>query len=250
MVEDKTKFLRQVAVKMLIGDIFRAEFVQEKDENKLNHLLTIKNEKIYRVNLIAVVVNKEKIGSITNLLVDDGTSELIVRSFEEDKYVEELGVGDVLLVIGRVRMYNNEKYLAPEIIKKTDPVWLKVRSLELQSGKSQLLVENIEKNKDIEIVQKGKKKELVEEIEKNEEIKKIIKNEVIDIDEDVEEDLSLSLLPAEKIIKLIKKLDQGEGVLIEDILEKSDLKETELLLEKMMESGDIFQNQPGRVKVL
>lgn len=252
MTENKKNILRQVAVKILIKDIFQAEYVQEEEENKSNYLLTSKNEKIYRVNLIAIVVNKEKIGSITNLLVDDGTSGIIVRSFEETRYVEELDIGDVLVVIGKIRIYNKEKYLAPEIIKKTSPDWLKVRSLELQSNKKDQIID--EKDQIIgdeidNLVEKVKKIDL-KLIKK---VEMVIPNEINKIDkinEEVNEDLSLSLLPAEKIIKLIKELDKGDGVLIEEIIEKSDLEETEQLLEIMMKRGDIFQNNPGKIKVL
>ena len=249
MIENKKNILRQVAVKILIKGIFQAEYVQEKDEDKSNYLLTSKSEKIYRVNLIAIVVDKEKIGSITNLLVDDGTSEMIVRSFEENKHVEELDIGDAVLVIGKIRIYNKEKYLAPEIIKKTSPDWLKIRFLELQSNKNDQiiddemynLVEKVKKN-DVKVIKKV-------EVVIQDEINKVNKiSEEVKFGED--EDLSLSLLPAEKIIKLIKELDKGEGVLIEEIIEKSDLEKTEQLLEIMIKKGDIFQNNPGKIKVL
>ena len=50
-------------------------------------------------------------------------------------------------------------------------------------------------------------------------------------------------------LPLIKELDPGEGVPIEVIIEKSDLEDAEKLLKKMLEKGDIFQNQPGKVKI-
>ena len=58
------------------------------------------------------------------------------------------------------------------------------------------------------------------------------------------------ILPAEKMMSLIKELDRGQGVLIEELIEKSPLKETELLITKMLENGEIFQNAPGKVKIL
>ena len=38
--------------------------------------------------------------------------------------------------------------------------------------------------------------------------------------------------------------------MMEEIISKSPLNNTEQLLEKMLESGEIFQNSPGKVKVL
>ena len=57
-------------------------------------------------------------------------------------------------------------------------------------------------------------------------------------------------MPTEKIIHLIKELDSGDGALIEDVIERSPLDETNKLLETMLEKGDIFQSQPGKIKVL
>jgi len=58
------------------------------------------------------------------------------------------------------------------------------------------------------------------------------------------------VLPVEKVMNLIKELDKGQGVLIEELIERSPLKETEVLLTKMLEKGEIFQNAPGKVKML
>jgi len=38
--------------------------------------------------------------------------------------------------------------------------------------------------------------------------------------------------------------------LIEEVLEKSLLTNSEKMLQKMLECGEIFENQPGKVKVL
>ena len=58
------------------------------------------------------------------------------------------------------------------------------------------------------------------------------------------------MLPIQKLTNLIKELDTGDGVLIEEVISKSPLNDTEQLIEKMLENGDIFQNLPGKVKVL
>jgi len=92
-------------------------------------------------------------------------------------------------------------------------------------------------------------KEVNKVSEKNiEEVKNVEKvdveeNEIVDVEENV-------LLPVQKIINLIKELDPGEGVMIEELISKSMLNDTEKLIEKMLEAGDIYQNLPGKVKVL
>jgi RPA family protein len=156
------------------------------------------------------ILNIEKKGSITNILVDDGTGNIVVRLFEEDN--NTINIGDTIIIIGKLRKYYDEKYISPEIVKKINPLWLKVRVKELKNF-------NFENNNI-----------------------KFIKEEIIE-DED-------HLLPFEILIKLINQLDKGNGVAIETILEKSTLKETEKLIEKMLEKGDLFQNSPGKIKVL
>ena len=56
--------------------------------------------------------------------------------------------------------------------------------------------------------------------------------------------------PNEEIYLLIKKLDSGDGASIEDVVSESKNKESEGIIEKLLQNGDIFEIRPGRVKVL
>ena len=208
-------------------------------------------------------------GSVNSILIDDGTGKIVLRIFEENKAAFELEIGDVVQVIGKVRIFNQEKYIFPEVIKKTNSLWLKVRFSELQKNKQissdALEGKNKEKKKiEAETVEKVKKEEsakpLIKEEKSKEKELKILNiqqkqpeqntnSEILEvISEEIEE--NDPLLPYEIISKLISQLDKGEGVMIEEILEKSPLDKTEELIEKMLENGDIFQNMPGKVKLL
>ena len=213
---------RYIAKKMRIKELLTNIFNQGNEQESSS--LQLKNgEKIYRCNVLALILNKEVVGSLTNLLIDDGSGQIVVRSFEPNKCVEELQVGHPVLVIGRIRKYNEERYISPEIIKKVSPGWLKVRAIELQSEQNLI--------------------EPVAEVDQAEEIE--LKNN--NTSETIETD---DLLPLQKMVNLINKLDSGEGVLIEEIIEKSPIENTEVILEQMLEKGDIFQIMPGKVKVL
>jgi len=218
-------FTRHPAVKTLISDLNKGNYVQD-DEQAPNYL-EFKNKKIYRLNLIATLVEKEVIGSITNLLLDDGKGRIILRSFEENKNIEGLNVGDVVLVVGKIRTYNEERYISPEIVKKVNPLWLKLRSLEMKK--------------------KSEVKESRESENKKEDDIVLVEGDYLGKVEEQEEN---KLLPNQKIISLIKELDGGGGVLMEDIIEKSVLDNVEKILDRMLETGEIFQIQPGKVKVL
>jgi len=222
------KYTRHNSIKTTISELVLGEFVQEGEN--LNYLITETGQKVFRLNVLAIVVGKEKRGHITNIFIDDGTEKIVVRSFEENETITNISIGDVVMVVGKVRTYNKEKYISPEIIKKTNHLWLKVRSLELERKKNEM---KQEKTKLIDIPKKQEEKQN--------------KNFIGDVEEVVEEDI---LLPLQKLSKLISELDKGEGVLIEKIIEDSPLEKTEELLEKMLENGDIFQNTPGKVKVL
>lgn len=210
-METKNHFLRDAAKKVTIKQILSGKFVQE-GESSLFLLPSL--EKADQVNLVATLLMKEKIGNITNLLVDDGTGQIVLRFFENRPFIETIGAGSILLIIGKPRMYNQERYLSSEIVKSVSPSWLKVRKSELK-GYTQ---------------------------EPPSKILESVEQEVEPIEEPA--------LPTQKLIQLIKDLDQGEGARIEEILERSPLQQTEQLLEKLIETGDLFQNLPGRVKVL
>ncbi len=264
--KQEPKNQRQIAHKILLNTIIDNEYVIEKEQEP-NYLKIAQNLKIYRANIIAVVVGKEKIGMITNLLLDDSSGKITARIFEESKSIKNVEVGDCIQLIGKIRIYNEEKYISPEIVKKIDAQWLKVRSVELKnsnkknskidektdSKKRSEINNNKESNEkeDINSTEKKKQKEKKNE-DKNVKIKeqKSGENNLDDNNnnnENLIEDLSL---PSEKIIKLIKEIDKGQGVFIEELIEKSPLNDTEKVIQKMLENGDIFQNLPGKVKVL
>ncbi|MDP3734059.1 MAG: hypothetical protein Q8R37_02430 [Nanoarchaeota archaeon] len=211
---------RHRAQKVFITEILEGTLKTEEKEAIL--FLKTPTKEIYRLNIIAVVVGKEKRGSAINLFIDDSTGKITIRFFEDNTVATAAAVGDVLLVIGKTRSYQEEKYISPEIVKKIDHLWLKVRSLELAA--------------------------ITNHNQEHEEEKQIKEEKEDKSNQDTQSESDL--LPFEKIIKLIKKMDTGEGVFIEEIIEKSSLRDAEKILEKMLEKGDLFQNQPGRVKVL
>ena len=52
---------------------------------------------------------------------------------DENESIKNTFIGNICCVVGKIRVYNNEKYISPEIFKKVDLLWLKVRSLELSA---------------------------------------------------------------------------------------------------------------------
>src|SRR3989344_2690735 len=227
METENKSFFRFPAEKISIQELEEGEYIEEKEQNP-NYLLVNKNKKIFRINIIATLVHKELRGSVTSILIDDGSGKITLRIFEENKTAFHLEVGDVVQVIGKIRIFNQEKYIFPEIIKKINPVWLKVRSLEVQQDKKQIEKEEKPVQK-IEPTKSEDKKEMAKEIISSKKIVEQINNFEV-VSEEIEE--NNPLLPFEKLSKLISGLDKGEGAMIEEIIEKSPLEKTEELIEK------------------
>lgn len=211
---------RQIACKARIGDVINGKYVKEEGWQP-NYIITNDGKKISRINLIASVVLKPANENLNyqNIVLDDGSGKISVRSFEENEYTKDINVGDVVLLIGRPREYGNEKYIVPEIIKKVEnPLWIKVRNLELKKGKT------IAKNT----------------INDNEE--PILKEEPIEVIENGK--------PSNKICELIKIIDTGEGADIEEVISKSKFDEAEKIIRNLLEEGEIFEVKPGKLKIL
>lgn len=247
-MEANSKYFRYPAEKVFIRQLLKGEYIEEKEESP-NYLLIDEEKKIFKVNLIATIVNKEKIGSLTNFLLDDGTGEMILRFFEEDKKVDGLKIGDTIICLARPRKYNQEKYLSPEICKKINPLWLKVRQKELKRKNKDLFQEKPEEADIGKNLGNALEKD---DHAKNNDSKSLPDQELEEINEEIIENIAENseILPFQKMANLIKEMDKGNGVPIEEIIEKSKEANTEELINKMMERGDIFQNQPGKVKVL
>jgi len=255
-MENKNILARQTGIKVTLGEIVNGQYIQEEEQAQ-NYLLTSDQRKIYRVNVVGIIVHTQKQGNITNLWLEDGTGKVVVRFFEENKILSSLNPGDILMVIGRLRLYNQEKYLTSEIVKKVDSSWLKLRKIELREKFALLPESKKDKSEEIplfaSIPEVKPLKIIPEEIIAPVSKTPSLTQESGEIEEEIEEEIveeEKELLPTQKLLLLIKDLDQGTGVLIEDLLSKSPLNETEKILEKMLEKGDIFQNLPGRVKVL
>ena len=108
------------AVKVWIADFDNCTFVQKEDAPSVAVLLD--GREVSRVSIMGTVIASDP------LLVDDGTGIISVRSFDKPFLA---GLGSFVLVIGRLRDYLGEKYVAGEIVKQVDAGWLEVRKREL-----------------------------------------------------------------------------------------------------------------------
>lgn len=126
------QFKRATAYKLKISDITSADYI--KQDPPLPNYIIHNGEHITRVNLIANVINLENQESQDTLTLDDGSSTIGIRFFENRELLKNIAIGDTVLIIGKPRIFGEEKYILPEAIKKMSLDWLKVRNLELPTN--------------------------------------------------------------------------------------------------------------------
>lgn len=208
MPELQNNFQRQIAYKLRISDILNGAFI--KDGSSAGYIL-LNDAKASRANIIATVVYKSESPNFANAVIDDGTGKISLRAFERLDFFSKVDVGDAVMVVGRIREFNNEKHIVPEILKKIDSFeWVGVRRAELKG--------NV-----------------------------VFENKVPENSNPVE-------APADNvnsnIYSLIKSLDKGEGVPVEDVIKNSSDSKAEDAIQRLLENGDVFEIKPGRLKVL
>ncbi len=190
---------REIAYKLRIGEILRGKpQMSTQEERERFNFLELGDKKIVRVNVVANVIDKfisEGEKRFASLTLDDATGQINIKAFGEDvKLFEEINQGSTLMIIGMLRVFNNELYILPEIIKTIDPRYLLVRKLEIEKStpKQEVKTEQILAVKDqiIERIKEEEKNEgmdterLVMELDANpelinQEIRKLLEEGII-----------------------------------------------------------------------
>lgn len=200
---------RQTAYKCTISQLNNGKYVVQQGWDP--NYIEIGNLKVSRVNLMVTLLSKD--GNV--LMTDDGTGKIEIRLFTDQERADNLNVGDVILVIGRPREYQNKRYVVPEILRKIEnKKWIKHRRKELDSF-SLKLPEPEEKQPEPEPVQ-----------------------------ETLKPNFSF------KIIETIKKLDKGSGADKEAVIKECGVEKAEEQIEILLNEGEIFEIRAGMLKVL
>ncbi|MBI1934913.1 hypothetical protein HYS31_00585 [Candidatus Woesearchaeota archaeon] len=168
------------------------------------------NIKVSRANIIATLVNKQELPNCTAGIIDDGTGRVLLKSFEKIGMFANIDIGDPLVVIGRIREFGGERYIMPEIVKK-------LQSSEwISIRKAELERSGVA----------SKPKASVAGAE------------------------NPDAGAGEGILSLIRELDDGNGAFIDKVIKMSNNTNADAVLNTLLENGDIFEVNPGKVKVL
>src|SRR3989344_9190954 len=210
---------RLTAYKIWIASLINSPYVNNPGEFEPNYI-KVNGKEISRVNVIATVVNKyiSDDGTYVTIIVDDSSSQIRVKSWREDTLLlKNINVGDTILLIARVKNYQNEIYLLPEIIKKVNPNWELVRKLELLKEYGKPKLEQVTQIK--------------EEIIPNTEI------------QNIEEITFSSTNLRNELLNLIEKNEDKNGISLEEMkLElHKDVTEIYNILEELVKEGQVYQ---------
>ncbi|MEM5869854.1 MAG: OB-fold nucleic acid binding domain-containing protein [Candidatus Aenigmatarchaeota archaeon] len=237
---------RAVAKKVRIFDLVNGTFFHgNRIEMKPNYVITWFGEKISRVNLVGTLIDSfiSEDGNYGSLTIDDGTEAIRVKVFGDNvKMIDGISNGDMLIVIGKVKEYDGEIYVAAEALRKVEINYENLRKLEILRNLK-------EKKKVVEEI-----RNLVDQIPE-EELKEYVKKKY-GLDEEslntIRENLKVGreIDYKPKILEIIRSLDKGDGVEMSKIFEVIDLPERviENTINDLLSAGDLFEPKPGFLK--
>ena len=214
---------RSTAYRVRISSLINGDFLRQEGFNP--SYIIIDENQVSRVNIIATVVSKylTEDGNYCALTLDDGSETIRVKAFSAEVInIKDVKVGSFVRFIGKVKHYNDETYLVPEVIKQgLDPNWLIVDHIEL--GKPEFK----------EVEERPKAKATPKE-----------EPEVMEI--------KSSDNPNTKIVELIKAHDSGDGAPMDDVMKNSkmDKKEAKDIILNLLKSGEVFEPKKGILKLL
>lgn len=204
---------RNIAFKVWIGDLVKGSYTRGEDEWDTGYIF-INGKNVSRVNLIGTIVSVYKSEDYVSYVLDDGSGNIKLKLWEAG--VKEFKVGDLVLVIGRIRNLNNETFVLPEIIRLVENInWLVLRKLELVS-------------------EYGERLKVTETAYSGVDTKEIVRNK------------------RQEVLGMVENLDDGGGVDFMSIVSKSGLSEEVIveIVNNLIKDGELYEPQPGKLRIM
>lgn len=120
---------RLVAVRASVADIVNGTYSEDDGPKTVSPF----GVELRRVALVGVVVNHYSgQGSFASVTIDDGTETIRAKAWgAESAALEKVTPNTLVMIIGKVRQYDNEVYIVPEIVRElTDPNYITLHKLE------------------------------------------------------------------------------------------------------------------------
>ncbi len=237
---------RLTAKKASVVERCNGNFIQ-KTGFESSYVLTDLGRKLSRVHILGVLVDKfvREDGKYASITIDDGSQTLRCKVFVNTKMFDDITKGDLLDIFGKVKEYNEEIYVMPEIVRKADPNLETLRLLELENiYKKQK--EDIEKIKSLNIKDVSQIKISLKDQVTDDVIEGVIESGCLDkVVEEVKEEVVVN--DKDKILKII---EDSDGIDYMSIIEKSGLDENKVdqTVQELLESGVCDEPSPGVIK--
>ncbi len=126
---------RQTAMKVRIVDLVSGEFVR-KEGMEPSYVVTPRKDSVSRARIVGTVVSKfvSEDGNFASITLDDSTATIQGKVWKETGIIAGTNVGELVSLIGKVREYEGDIYVVPEIITTLSPDEESMLRLEILSG--------------------------------------------------------------------------------------------------------------------
>lgn len=247
---------RAVAYLVRIKEILEGNYMVVDAPFSPNYVLTKEGIPVSRAHILATVVNtySSNDGKYAFISIDDGSGVIRVKAFQDTRALSKIKRGDIVDVVGKIREYNKERYLVPELIRVvTDPneeilrklqimrfydAWAKKKSAVLSVAATTEKIDGSSGSvagvpvDDAAAILKAK------QLKENKEEDKI----------QAKDNSSVRAL----ILKIIGEIDKGEGATYNEIITASGLPVSviENGLNELLSEGSCYEPRPGKIKII
>jgi RPA family protein len=227
---------RSIAYKIWISELGSGPYVKQEGFNP--NYVEIKGKQVSRVQILGTVVGTftSDDGNYGAITLDDGSDTIRAKAFGPDVVkIKNAEVGQLVRFVGKVKEYNDERYLAPDFATKVDdPNWVTVWKLELGDAPEAV-------------------KATAEPMPETTPAQTLAETQVKKVSaQDTTEQSSAGSEDLPNFAEIIAKLDTGDGAEIDKVIAESKLDESEAKLHivDLLKQGEVYEPRKGKLKVL
>lgn len=108
---------RMTAVRASVADIVHGTYSEEDG----HHVVSPQGVELRRVVLVGFIVRQYVgQGSFASITIDDGTETIRAKAWGETQSLEQVEANTLAMIVGKVREYEGEVYIVPEIVRSLD----------------------------------------------------------------------------------------------------------------------------------
>ncbi len=241
---------RMVARRATVSDITEGTYYIQEGFDP-NYVVTPFSLGISRARVTGTIMDTylNDDGNYGFMVLDDGSDTIRLKFFNETEPLQYISAGAIVEVIGKVREYNEERYIMPELVVPKDIHHELLRKIEYINFRSEWeqLVSQVQ-----QMHTNGKSKEEIAHAFSDvtaEDIVIILQH----IETSSEESETEETESAGKVVsEIIDQLDSGEGVDYSILVERAGMAEqqVESVINDFLSDGTCYEPRPGVIKKL